>query len=111
MELSIANSFFIFSCSWSDKSVEPLSAWTFFAYLTTVIIHITIVNNQSIVPNGRIIPWLGFIPCPFNAATAAPTANGLIVEPNTPAPAPKQIVPTATSESKPAATIAIVITP
>ena len=40
-----------------------------------------------------------------NAATAAPVANGLIVEPKTPLPAPSNTTAEATIVSIPAATI------
>ena len=51
-----------------------------------------------------MIPWFTSIPS-GSADTAAPTANGLIVEPRTPTPAPNNTVAEATIVSIPAITI------
>ena len=52
-----------------------------------------------------MIPWLTWIPS-GRALTAAPTANGLIVEPRTPDPAPNNTIADETIVSIPAITIA-----
>ena len=67
------------------------------------------VVNQRIVAIKIIVPWLNSIPASFMADTATPVANGLIVEPSTPEPAPNRIVATPTNGSIPAAYIVAAI--
>ncbi len=78
---------------------------TFLAYLITKNIDINNEVIQRIAPKPIIIPWLTSIPS-GSADTAAPTANGLTVDPRTPEPAPSNTTADATSVSIPAATIA-----
>ena len=47
--------------------------------------------------------WSASMPTPRREATAAPTANGLTVEPRQPQPAPSRTVAAPTIGSKPAA--------
>ena len=89
--------------------VEPLSAFTFLAYLNTKIIAIKREVNQRANPKTIIKVLLYGTFTLWRADSAAPVAKGLIVEPSTPQPAPSKTVDTATMVSKPAATNAAVI--
>ena len=101
----------IASCSCNDKIVEPLSAFTFLAYVNTKKIEIPNAKTQRTAPIAIIVPMFTvyLMPKASNASLAAPcaapTANGLTVEPKTPEPAPNNTIADATIVSIPAATI------
>ena len=97
----------ISSCSCKERNVEPLSALTFLAYLNTKNNAIRYEEIQRIAPSAMIVPEL--IATPESAAVdiAIPVANGLIVEPKTPTPAPSNTTAAPTRVSIPAATIVV----
>ena len=99
------NSAFMVSCSCSDRMVEPLLALTFFAYRMTKTMEIASVTSHSTTPSMMMVPWLITMPDVLRESTAAPTANGLTVEPSTPQPAPNSTTAAPTTLSKPAATM------
>ena len=71
----------------------------------TKMMEMTSVTSHSTTPSMMMVPWLMTMPLPDSESTAAPTANGLTVEPSTPQPAPRRTTAAPTTLSKPAATI------
>ena len=96
--------FSITFCSCNDKNVDPLSFFTLDAYIITKNIDIASDTSQRANPISIIVPLLMDI-VSGSASIAAPFANGFIVEPKTPHPAPSRTTAEATIVSIPAATI------
>ena len=71
----------------------------------TKTMEIASVTSHNTTPSRMMVPWLITMPEELKESTAAPTANGLTVEPSTPQPAPNSTTAAPTTLSKPAATM------